>query len=169
MQILVRTVHTVQQTVEISQGQFLVLLSTTRPLLCNDRCLGWGRTMLRSTMDTCYASSRVGFWKNFTIFHMQGFSRILSSVHVLLFSLKWPRTSSTTAVACSILVFVVLAHLALSSHDCPQSAEKCTVSALVAHEMHLEICTLFLRVSYIFQHFSVRNFLRESFFGALEH
>ena len=40
MQILVRTVHTVQQTVEISQLQFLGWLSM-RLLLCSDRCSGW--------------------------------------------------------------------------------------------------------------------------------
>ena len=40
MQILVRKVHTVQQTVEISQLQFLGWLST-RLLLCSDRCSGW--------------------------------------------------------------------------------------------------------------------------------
>ena len=40
MQILVRTVHTVQQTVEISQLQFLGWL-LTRLLLCSDRCSGW--------------------------------------------------------------------------------------------------------------------------------
>ena len=40
MQILVRIVHTVQQTMEISQVQFWGWLST-RLLLCNDRCPGW--------------------------------------------------------------------------------------------------------------------------------
>ena len=37
---LVRTVHTVQQTLEISQVQFFGWL-VTRLSLCNDRCLGW--------------------------------------------------------------------------------------------------------------------------------
>ena len=40
MQILVRIVHTVQQTVDISQVQFWGWL-LTRLLLCNDRCPGW--------------------------------------------------------------------------------------------------------------------------------
>ena len=40
MQILVRIVHTVQQTVEISQVQFWGWWST-RLLLGNDRCPGW--------------------------------------------------------------------------------------------------------------------------------
>ena len=47
MQISVRTVHTVQQTVEISQVQFLGWL-LTRLLLCNDRCPGWSRRKLWS-------------------------------------------------------------------------------------------------------------------------
>ena len=63
-----RTVHTLQQTVEISQVHFLGWF-WTRPFLCNNRCLGWGRAMVCSTMDTCYASSRVAFWKNFLIFY----------------------------------------------------------------------------------------------------
>ena len=37
---LVRTVHTVQQTLEISQVLFFGWL-VTRLSLCNDRCLGW--------------------------------------------------------------------------------------------------------------------------------
>ena len=47
MQILVPTVHNVQQTVEISQVQFWGWF-WSRPLLCNNRCLGWDRAMLRS-------------------------------------------------------------------------------------------------------------------------
>ena len=78
-------------------------------------------------------------------------------------------TLSTTAVACSTLVLLVLTHLALCSHDCRQSAEKCTIDASVAHEMHLEICTLFLRASCVFSACSAFDFLRESIFGALEH
>ena len=46
---------TVQQTVEISQVQFFVWLST-RPLLCNDRFMG--RATLGSTTDTYSASVR---------------------------------------------------------------------------------------------------------------
>ena len=38
----------------------------------------------------------------------------------------WPRTSSTTAVACFLLVLLVLTHLALCSHG----KEKCTQSML---------------------------------------
>ena len=41
-------------------------------------------------------------------------------------------TSSTTAVECSILVLLLLTHLALCSNDCRQSAEKCTVDTSVA-------------------------------------
>ena len=31
-----------------------------------------------------------GLWKNFTIFYMKGWTRLLSSIHVLLFSPLWP-------------------------------------------------------------------------------
>ena len=78
-------------------------------------------------------------------------------------------TSSTTAVACSMLVLLVLTLLALCSHDCRQSAEKCTVDFCVALEMHLEICTSFLRASCIFSACSASNFCASRFFGALEH
>ena len=47
MQILARTVHNVQQTVEISQVQFWGWF-WSRPLLGNNGCLGWDRAMLRS-------------------------------------------------------------------------------------------------------------------------
>ena len=99
MQILVRTVH----TVEISQVQFWGWF-WLRPLLCNNRCLGWDRAMLRSMVDTCYAIIQGCFWKNVTFFYMRGLTRLLSLIHVRLFSLKWPRTSSITAGACSMLV-----------------------------------------------------------------
>ena len=85
MQILVRTVHTVQQTV-FWLG-FLCLL------LCNDRCPGGARRklwipavavslgcgMLGSTVDTCSSSSRVAFGRISTIFR----TRILGSILVV--------------------------------------------------------------------------------------
>ena len=66
--------------------------------------------------------------------------------------------------------FAGLTHLALCFHDCRQSAEKCTIDASVARELHLEICTLFFHVPPVFfSMFHVRIFARVDFFGALEH
>ena len=56
MLILVRTVHTVHQTVEISQLQFLGWLST-RLLLCSVRCSGWSRRKLWS-LRSCSGCGR---------------------------------------------------------------------------------------------------------------
>ena len=91
--------------------------------MCNNRCLGWGRAMLGSTMDTCYASSRVAFGRIYDFLH-EGVDSApeLDSRPALLPPVAG--TSSTTAVACSILVLLVLTHLALCSHDCRQSGEK---------------------------------------------
>ena len=52
--------QTVQQTMEISQVPFLALL-LTRPLLCNDRCLG-------STVDTFSASVYGGLYGRFLMY-----------------------------------------------------------------------------------------------------
>ena len=102
MQIFVRTVHTVQQTVEISQLQFLGWLST-RLLLCSDRCPGWVMQKLWSFRSYTFGvrpvpgqgccarwcndwgSRNAGFddgymfciiqggsWKNFMIFYVAG-------------------------------------------------------------------------------------------------
>ena len=46
-----------------------------------------GRAMLGSMMDTCYASFTVAFGGIFMIFYMRELTRLLSSIHVLLFSL----------------------------------------------------------------------------------
>ena len=64
------TVQTVQQTVKISQVQFLVWLST-RPLLCSDRCRGSDSTEFRGDSAVavwgtggrcpCYAGSQLRF------------------------------------------------------------------------------------------------------------
>ena len=69
----------------------------------------------------------------------------------------------------SILVFLVLAHLALYSHVSRQSAEKCAVDASVAHEMHLEICTVFYVLPVSFRDLQRSKFCASRFFGALEH
>ena len=55
---------TVQQTMEISQVQFLAWLST-RPLLCNDRCMG---ALLGSTVDTYLRQFEDGFMDEFLTF-----------------------------------------------------------------------------------------------------
>ena len=56
--ILVRIVHTVQQTVEISQVQFWGWLST-RLSLCNNRCPGWvaQKTVESPQLQCLWASS----------------------------------------------------------------------------------------------------------------
>ena len=61
-----------------------------------------GRAMLGSTMDTCYYPGC--FWKNFYDFPRDGVDSAfeLDSRPVLLAG-----TSSTTAVACSLLVLLV--------------------------------------------------------------
>ena len=56
------------------------------------------------------------YWKNFWLFHVNGYTRLLRSILVLLFSLlawKWPRSASTQAVAYVLLVLLVLMHLAV--------------------------------------------------------
>ena len=113
MQIMVRIVHPMQQTMEISQVQFWGWLST-RLLLCNDRCPGWvaQKTVEFPQLQCLRASSsswtkllcplvqrlwvaqclvrlwipvivQGGFWKNFTIFYVKGLNRLPSSIHVL--------------------------------------------------------------------------------------
>ena len=74
MQILVRTVHTVQQTMDFHRysssmvDYALVVVQRQVPWLGRaENCgvpqlpLNWERAMLGSTMDTCSASSRVAF------------------------------------------------------------------------------------------------------------
>ena len=122
---LVRIVHTVQQTVEISQVQF------------------YGGYML------CIIQG--GLWKNFDDFLHEG----VDSAPEL--DPRPAGTSSTTAVACSLLVLLVLMHLALCSHDCRQLMLRLLTS-----------CTLksvhdFLRAPVFFSMFNVRNFARVDF------
>ena len=56
------------------------------------------RATLGSTVDTYFSSASGWLWKNFRFFYVDGLTRILRS---FLLSL-WPRSSSTTAVACLI-------------------------------------------------------------------
>ena len=107
MQILVRTVHTVQQTVEISQLQFWGWLST-RLLLCSDRCpaencgvpqlqclfassSSWTRLLCplvqRLGSRNAWFDDRHmlyiiqgGFWKIFYVFYMKGSILVLQHI-----------------------------------------------------------------------------------------
>ena len=93
-------------------------------------CVSWGRAMLWSTVDTYSASARATFGR------IPGFLRewVDSALEVdsrpaLLSS--WPRTSSTTAVACFLLVLLVMTHLALCSRRLlSHRMEKCAQSML---------------------------------------
>ena len=69
-------------------------------------------------------------------------------------------TSSTTAVACSLLVLLVLTHFALCSHDCRQSAVRCFRWSRIA----LGNLYIIFNVSPVFfSIFHVRNFARVDF------
>ena len=64
-----------------------------------------GCALLGSTVVTCSASSRVAFGRIFPTFLVSGWTRILRSIlvaslPVLMPKMKWPRSSSTFAVAC---------------------------------------------------------------------
>ena len=129
---LVRTVHTVQQTVEISQVQFWFWL---RLLLCNDICPGWvaQKTVESPQLQCLWASSspwtrllcplvqrlwvaqclvrlwihvviQGGFWENFDDFLREG---VDSAPELDSRPARLARTSSITAVACSVLVLLV--------------------------------------------------------------
>ena len=104
-----------------------------------------------------------GFWKNFTFFYMRGLTRFLRSSR----SGRAFRRQRQWHVP--HWVFLVLAHLALCSHDCRQSAEKCKVDASVAREMNLEICTVFYVLPVSFRHVQRSKFCASRFFGALKH
>ena len=87
-----------------------------------------GCAVLCSTVDTCSASAREtsGIISDF---YVNGCTRLLRSTLVLLFSFlvwKWPRSSSIPAVACFLLVLLVLMHLVLCSRRLPsRRMEKC--------------------------------------------
>ena len=71
-----------------------------------------------------------------------------------LFSRCLACSSSTTAVACAVLVLLVVMHRALCCDDCPgafpQNGEVCTVDASVFPEVvHMEIRTLLLGSSHL--------------------
>ena len=80
-------VQTVQQTMEISQVPFLALL-LTRPLLCNDRCLG-----AHAWFDSGYifcVSSRRALWEDFLYFLREG-GTLDPQVDSCFFLQTWPK------------------------------------------------------------------------------
>ena len=113
-----------------------------------------------------------GFWKNFCNFPRDWVDsdpevNSCRSLHTWPMR-KWPCSSSTVAVAC-VCWFCLWCTSRCVPDDCRQSAELCTVHFSSALELHLEICTLFLRAPLYFQHFPQSNFGASRFFGALEH
>ena len=160
MPILVRTVHTCADRGDLT-GTVLGVVLDAHNCATTGALLGVAQCLVRRWIHVMHHSG----WllEEFMIFYMRMLTGLLSSIHVLLFS-SVAGTLSTTAVACSILVLLVWTHFALCSHDCWLFSRKYTVDASVAHDMHLEICTLFLRASCIFQHLQRSNFLRESIF-----
>ena len=194
MQILVRTVHTVQQTVEISQLQFLmvvdapVVLQRQVPWLgrtgnCGDSAVAVlgvlqfldkvvvpagattvGRALLGSTLDTCYFPGRF-FGKKYD-FLREGVDSAPELDSRLAFLAG---TSSTTAVACTFLVLLV----SCTSRYVPTIAGGLQRSVQSILRL-LAGCTwksvhYFLRASWIFQHVQRSIFCTSRFFGTLEH
>ena len=97
MQILVRTVHTVEQTVFWGWLSCSCCCATTgalvgarRKLWSSAVAVSLGRAMLGSTMDTCSASSRVAFGRIFSIFLVTGWTRILSVDILVVHCTAWP-------------------------------------------------------------------------------
>ena len=87
--------------------------------LCND----WERAMLDSTVDTCCVSFRVAYGRICTIFYVKGWTRFLRSILVASLpvhmpKMMWPRSSSTTSVACFLAGIAGFLHLALCSRRC---------------------------------------------------
>ena len=89
------------------------------------------------------SNNNYSFWNNITI------QRLLSSILALRHIVDHGRTSRCV----------------------PMTAGSLQIDASVVSELHLEICTLFPRVSCIFQHSqrSIFFFCASRFFGAFEH
>ena len=115
-----------------------------------------GRAMLGSTVDTCSASSREAFGRIFTNFYKMGLTRLLSSVLVLRHIVDHGSG---------------MFHAVFTGIDAPRAVflRFPAVDASVAHELHLEICTIFSTSPLYFQHFPRSKFRASRFFGALEH
>ena len=111
----------------------------------------WGRAMLGSTMDTCFSSSRVAFGRISTIFYLKGLSRLLSSILVLRHIVDHGSG---------------MFHAGFTGIDAPRAVfpRLPAVDASVAHEQHLEICTLFSTSPLYFSACSAFEILRESIF-----
>ena len=103
---------------------------------------------LRTVQTVQTVSSRETL-EEFLVFYMNGLTRLPRSILVLLFSFlvwKWPRSSSTSAVACFLLVLLLLTHLALCSRLSAgpplgallQNGEVCTADASAAEQFFLK-------------------------------
>ena len=104
-----------------------------------------------------------GFWKNFYDYLHEEVDSAPELDSRLALLPQVAGTSSTTAVACSILVLMVLTHLALFSNDWRQCAEKRTVDDSVAPEFYLESVHYFYEPP-VFQNVQCSKFCASGFF-----
>ena len=120
MQILIRTVHTVQQTVFWGWLSCACCCATTGALV------GVRRKLWSPQLPFFWGSRNAwfdygGFWMNFYVFPRDWEDSAPEvdsrrSLHTWPMR-KWPCSSSTVAVACVLLVLLVM-HLALCSRCC---------------------------------------------------
>ena len=151
MQILVCTVHTVQQTVFWGRlscscccAATDALVGERRKLWCSAVAVELGARNAWFDYGYMFCIIQCGFWKNFTTFLVTGWTARRQQR-------QW---FAYPGFACDAPRAVFQMFPAFFS------------SAL---ELHLEICTLFLRALCIFSIFRSRNFALVDFFGALEH
>ena len=119
------------------------------PVIMQRRCF-WS-AVHRSTVDTNSATA----WETFgriSGFLREWYTLLLRSILVLLFPVpvcvamrKWPRSSSTLAVAYFLLVLLVKMHLALCPDDRLHAEWRSVHSFCFGRLFSLEIWTLFLR------------------------
>ena len=176
----------VQQTVEISQVQFLGWL-LTRLLLCNDRCPGldaqktvespqlrclwassssWTRLLCPLVQRSGTAQCLVRLWIH--VLHHPGwlleeffdFLRDLVS-RILRSILRSGRHVVDKGSGMFLTGFAGLTHLALCSHDCRQFADRCFSCSRVA----LENLYIIFYEPPVFSAFSTFEILRVDFFG----
>ena len=147
----------VQKTVEPPQWQFWV-----RPVLgqgcCARWCNDWGPRNAWFDYGSMLCIFLGGFLEEFHDFLRDWVSRLLRSI-------LWPARRRQGSGMRFLLVLLVLMHLALCFRQLPAAFAALVVDygrcaptiagslfdASVALELHLEICTLFLRVSWVFQ------------------
>ena len=142
------------------------LVGARRKLWSSAVAVSLGCAMLGSTVYTCSASSSEAFGRISTIFLVTWWTRdpevnSRRCLHTWPMR-KGPRSSSIMAVA----VFSGFAC------DAPRAVFPMIAGSFFfssALELHLEICTLFLRALCIFSIFSQSKFCASRFFGALEH